>query len=411
MNHSLILSDFMPVQIGKMFNQQQLNHYFKYVFLKALTAHSRPLVAAGLDESLLGYHPQETYEQIRNMVDRYAIGPEFIGQRQVCIFDDVEQVVRSLETDNDMNLQLPSFLDVLDENPYGLSIKDRMKYFNKVAYKVFEKVYDNEENVPNDIVHVTCSGYASPSVAQQYAANRYWGDTNVTHSYQMGCYGAFPGIRIGGGIMAGSYFMNPVRKQRVDIVHTELLSIHLNLTEHTPANTVISSLFADGFIKYSLYSSESFPQDKAGLKILASHEVLIPESLDDMTWDICNHNFEMFLSKRVPVFIRGVIYNFVSDLCKKVGIDFATEKDDLIFAIHPGGPKIVEYIVNELKLKAEQASWAFDVLKKHGNMSSATVPHILNNILESDSVPKGKKIIAVAFGPGLTATSLLFEKI
>jgi len=83
----------------------------------------------------------------------------------------------------------------------------------------------------------------------------------------------------------------------------------------------------------------------------------------------------------------------------------------MYFAIHPGGPKIIDYVVNELGIPEFQAHWSYDVLRNHGNMSSATIPYILHNIVNDSAIQSGTKIIAMAFGPGLTATSLLLEKL
>jgi hypothetical protein len=63
----------------------------------------------------------------------------------------------------------------------------RMEWFkNKMGYVLtnFIQMLMPLEN----LVHVTCSGYSSPSVAQQAAISREWQTTQVTHSYQMGCY-------------------------------------------------------------------------------------------------------------------------------------------------------------------------------------------------------------------------------
>jgi predicted naringenin-chalcone synthase len=179
---------------------------------------------------------------------------------------------------------------------------------------------------------------------------------------------------------------------------------------------MICSLFADGFIGYSLYEEESFWNDKAvlekkGLRILASHEVIIPDSLEDMSWEIGEYNFLMTLSKRVPVFIRKNIKGFLTTLCYKVGLDLEEEKSKMHFAIHPGGPKIIDYVVNAIGITKKQASWSYDILYRHGNMSSATVPHIFNEIVNDSNITAGTKIVAMAFGPGLTATGLLLEKI
>jgi predicted naringenin-chalcone synthase len=286
-----------------------------------------------------------------------------------------------------------------------------MEWFkNKMGY-VFDEFYSDLNVAPENLVHVTCSGYSSPSVAQQAVINRNWETTQVTHSYQMGCYGAFPAIRTSSGLISAS-----LDNGRVDVVHTELLSAHLNLTEFSVANTMICSLFADGFIGYSLYEEGVFMNDpeileKKGLRILAAHEVIIPDSLEDMSWELGEYNFLMTLSKRVPVFIRKNIKSFLTVLCNKVGVDLEKEKENMHFAIHPGGPKIIDYVVAAVGISKHQARWSYDVLNRFGNMSSATVPHIFNEIVNDPTIASGTKVVAMAFGPGLTATGLLLEKI
>ena len=286
-----------------------------------------------------------------------------------------------------------------------------MEWFkNKMGF-VFDQFYSKNNSKPENLIHVTCSGYSSPSVAQEAVIERNWSSVQVTHSYHMGCYGAFPAIRTASSLIAAS-----LNNGRVDVVHTELLSAHLNLTEFSPANTMICSLFADGFIGYSLYEERSFMNDdavleKKGLRILASHELLIPDSLEDMSWDLGEYNFLMTLSKRVPVFIRKNIKSFLTTLCEKGDVDLEKQKSQMYFAIHPGGPKIIDYVVSEIGIADDQARWSYEVLRNHGNMSSATIPYILKNIIDDSSIKAGTKVIAMAFGPGLTATSLLLEKI
>jgi predicted naringenin-chalcone synthase len=286
-----------------------------------------------------------------------------------------------------------------------------MEWFKRKMGNVFDQFYTGVTVRPENLVHVTCSGYSSPSVAQEAVIKRKWETVQVTHSYHMGCYGAFPAIRTASSLITAS-----AKNGRADVVHTELLSAHLNLIEFSPANTMICSLFADGFIGYSLYEEESFFKDdsikeKKGLRILAFHEVIIPDSLEDMSWDLGEYNFLMTLSKRVPVFIRKNIKTFLTVLCLKGGIDLEEQKAMMHFAIHPGGPKIIDYVVNEIGLSKNQARWSYDVLFHHGNMSSATIPHIFNKIINDPTIESGTKVVAMAFGPGLTATGLLLEKV
>jgi len=52
-----------------------------------------------------------------------------------------------------------------------------------------------------------------------------------------------------------------------------------------------------------------------------------------------------------------------------------------------------------------------DILDQHGNMASATAPHMWQKIVETDAIPTGAKIVSVGFGPGLTVIGAVFEKI
>ena len=78
------------------------------------------------------------------------------------------------------------------------------------------------------------------------------------------------------------------------------------------------------------------------------------------------------------------------------------------FAIHPGGPKIIDAVQEALELSDKQTQESKKILFERGNMSSATLPHVWNEMLNSD-IPKGTKIISLAFGPGLTLFGSVFE--
>ena len=407
MKKNLILTDFKPVVISKKINQAKLNQYTKYLYWLSSVASVEQLAYAADND----YDVAETLELVSSTVDKYAVRQENIHQREILAFEDVSEFINTqMENTSYEDFPIPEYFRNIKEEQFGPKIGHRMEWFKKNTKKVFDEFYKGK-NAPEHLVHVSCSGYASPSVAQQAAIQRGWSETGVTHSYHMGCYGAFPGIRIASGVV-----QNTDNCGRVDIVHTELLSNHLNLLECTPENTVICSLFADGFIGYSMYDETTFrlsrsAADQVGYRIASSHEMIIPDSLQDMTWDLSEYTFLMTLSRRVPLLIRKNITQFVTQLCLKAGIDFEKEKDNLLYAIHPGGPRIIDYIIDELGVQNEQAKWSHEVLRNNGNMSSATIPHILDKMMRSEEIPSGKKVIAMAFGPGLTATGLVLEKI
>jgi predicted naringenin-chalcone synthase len=397
----IIISNFHPIQVCKLIDQAKLNQYTKFLYY-----HFQNLALQH------GFHEPVSFDSISDQVDKYSVSTEGISSRQCIIFEEVEDFIDKIfEVTSPNDYHFPEGFEVVGGHSSGPKIEIRMEWFKNKMRFVFDHFYEKNTSKPENLIHVTCSGYSSPSVAQEAVIGRKWEDVQVTHSYHMGCYGAFPAIRTASSLICAS-----ANNGRSDVVHTELLSSHLNLIEFSPANTMICSLFADGFIGYSLYEEESFFKDEAikekkGLRILASHEVIIPDSLEDMSWDLGEYNFLMTLSKRVPVFIRKNIKSFLTILCQKGNVDLEMQKSEMHFAIHPGGPKIIDYVVGELGLLQEQASWSYEVLKRHGNMSSATIPHIFDKIINDPNIESGKKVVAMAFGPGLTATGLLLEKI
>ncbi|MBA0884702.1 3-oxoacyl-[acyl-carrier-protein] synthase III C-terminal domain-containing protein [Flavobacterium undicola] len=405
---SIILSNFHPILVGKLFEQEKLNQYTKFLYYHFQNIQKLESVGSSdkIEDELVGF------EFISDQVDKYAVSSESINKRQIIVFEGVKDFIENImKVTSPLDYHFPDGFEVKEGKSFGPKIEVRMEWFKTKMGYVFDQFYSKTETKPENLIHVTCSGYSSPSVAQEAVIERNWNTVQVTHSYHMGCYGAFPAIRTASSLISAS-----LNNGRADVVHTELLSAHLNLTEFSPANTMICSLFADGFIGYSLYEEKSFMSDdsikeKKGLRILASHEVIIPDSLEDMSWDLGEYNFLMTLSKRVPVFIRKNIKSFLTTLCEKSGVNLEEQKSKMYFAIHPGGPKIIDYVVSEIGISNDQARWSYEVLRQHGNMSSATIPYILGEIIDDSTIKSGTKVVAMAFGPGLTATALLLEKI
>jgi predicted naringenin-chalcone synthase len=222
----------------------------------------------------------------------------------------------------------------------------------------------------------------------------------VTHLYHMGCYAALPAIRSArSSLIDGSL--------KADVVHTELCSYHLDKNNVTAEQIVMNTLFADGAIKYSVVN-QSDPQTRA-LEIITLKEVLVPYSENEMTWKLGAHGFMMTLTRNVPLLLAREIEQYMRNLFLKAGFDFDRDKNDFLFAIHPGGPKIIELVQKVLKLYESQVSHSKKILFQRGNMSSATLPHIWNEILNDEQTPSGKPVVTVAFGPGLTMTGAIFK--
>lgn len=399
-----VLANFTPAQMAEPARQRISLEVSAYAFAKA-----HCVIHDISDKD--GF--REVHKRVREKFDKYALSPAQIKRRQLVFFprmEDIRFVNGEFEIAEPESEHLQLFRSKLD--PKGVDLETRHESYSIVVEQCLAKLYGDVTDPPDDVIHVTCSGYVAPSPVEAMVARKEWFETTVTHSYHMGCYGAFPAIKMAHGFLASSCFAATRLKKRVDIVHTELLSLHRDFMDMRAENIITMSLFSDGFIKYSVFSEEFLrEQGLQGLRILAFDEHLLPDSLDDMTWVPGSHQFHMTLTMMVPVIIKRHIRSFVDLLLKRIGMDFERQKDALIFAIHPGGPKIIEHIQAELGLRDDQVAFSKEVFLENGNMSSATIPYVLKAILDEKAVAVGTRIVSVAFGPGLTVTGLVLEKI
>lgn len=398
-----LLVDFQPAQVSKPVSQKVALQISAFGLARGYCKQNG---IASMDGML------RVLQEMRGKFEKYGVSSNLIKRRQLVLFPRLRDMRISggelvLSKPEHEHLQL--FAD--QDDTKGLDLKQRHASYGKIVGDCLEDMYADAPEAPDDLIHVTCSGYLAPSPVERMVARREWFDTTVTHSYHMGCYGAFPAIRMAHGFLASSRAGTARPKSRVDIVHTELLSGHHNIEDSGIENIITMTLFADGFVKYSLCTEEHAREHGLrGLRVLAYEEHLLPDSADDMTWVPAAHQFQMTLSVMVPVVIKRHVRAFVTKLLRGVGIDFERERARLMFAIHPGGPKIVEHVQEELGLDPDQVAISREVFREHGNMSSATVPHILKGILEEKAVRSGTPVVCLGFGPGLTVTGLVVEK-
>jgi len=292
-------------------------------------------------------------------------------------------------------------------SPRGAGSAARAQLFAEIVADYFEREFADESDAPSELVHVTCTGYVAPSGAQRLVARKNWGAlTHVTHAYHMGCYAAFPALCIGAGHLAvAASFGATARSPRVEIVHTELCTLHLDPSDHTAEQCVVQSLFGDGFIRYSLSEASS----GHGFELLTMREQIVPDSASAMSWSIGDFGMRMTLQRDVPERIAGVLRPFVCELFERAGLPLSG-LGHAVVAVHPGGPKIIDRVEEVLELRPNQTQTSRIVLFEHGNMSSATLPHVWHRLLADEGVRPGTLVLSLAFGPGLSVCGGLFRK-
>lgn len=339
--------------------------------------------------------------RFRKILGRCACGPSKIGTRGSVTTEIGRRDFDALE-----------LYDVL-RHPHGRGAGVRAQLYAETVNAYFEGEYAQVAHAPSDIIHVTCTGYVSPNGAQRLVASRGWGaTTRVTNAYHMGCYAAFPAVRMAAGLAATRVDVGLAAASRVDIVHTELCSLHLDPSNHAIEQLVVQSLFADGFIRYSLRDGPARGEGAQGavLRVLAMDERILPDSADSMSWTESEWGMQMTLARDVPARVASSLREFVLDLYRKAGMDAAAELGRTVFAVHPGGPKIIDGVRDVLELSDAQVATSRQVLFDHGNMSSATLPHIWMRLVDDEAVRPGTTIVSLAFGPGLTVCGGVFRK-
>lgn len=324
---------------------------------------------------------EDKEEQFLLLLEKVGLGPGKIEKRGVHCSDFLQNNWDEMD------------IFCLNTSKQGAGLEKKMAFFQRAVEEIFSSFY-LEKKLPENLIHVTCTGYCAPNGGQVLVSKRKE-KTTITSAYHMGCYASLPAIRIASGFLGA------------DIIHTEICSIHMNPGLHTLSEFVIESLFADGFIKYSLTQLKE--DGEPSFKVLALLEEIIPDSLEDMSWTCHDTAFFMTLSKDIPGKIAKQLPLYLQNLLAKAELP-DSYLQEAIFAIHPGGLKIIEQIASHLHLAPWQIAHSHDILKTCGNMSSATLPHVWEKILKDREVSANTLVISLAFGPGLTISGAIFQK-
>lgn len=144
--------------------------------------------------------------------------------------------------------------------------------------------------------------------------------------------------------------------------------------------------------------------EPGGFAISRFHAASIPDSGELITRNIGDSGFEMVLSGKVPGALRKALPRSLDEILGDTPPELIR-----LWAVHPGGRSILDAVQQALSLPETALSASRDVLHRFGNMSSATVMFVLEQMLESGK--PGELGCAMAFGPGVVAETMLFERV
>ncbi len=283
----------------------------------------------------------------------------------------------------------------LDEGP---STEDRMALYKKeapiLAIEAARNALCDAEMTPQNIrylVTVSCTGFSAPGFDIELIKTiGLSSDVNRTHIGFMGCHGFFNALRVAQALAA---------EGNVLVVSVELCSIHVAYGSD-PGRMVANALFADG-ASAAIVSRQKRKPSNWRLQATASY--LFPNSQDLMGWEIGNHGFRMHLSPEIPKVIESSLKPFIIDWLKKNHLSLSKIRS---WAVHPGGPRILDAVELALGLKTADLVSSRHILTQYGNMSSATILYIVDELIKRKyQMP----CLAMGFGPGLNLELALFE--
>lgn len=262
-----------------------------------------------------------------------------------------------------------------------------------LAIRAIERLeLDGDKRKISHLVVTTCTGFSAPGVDLEIvAACGLSPSVERTIIGFMGCYAAINGLKL------ARHIVRSEPEAQVLVVSIELCTLHLRETRDME-KLLSFCLWGDGCAA-ALVTAEP-----TGIRLDSFTSLLAADTRDLMSWSVRDDGFDMVLSGQVPRAIEDTLRDHVGSVLKGgaiSGID--------LWAVHPGGRSVLDAVERALSLAPEALDTSRAVLRDTGNMSSATVMFVLERMLAERST--GLKGCAMAFGPGLTAETALFETI
>ena len=273
----------------------------------------------------------------------------------------------------------------------------RMRFFEThaptLAAEAVERLLtvDDRRRVSHLLI-TCCTGLSSPGLDMELIERCGLSGSveRVTLGF-MGCYAAINALKLARHIVRSD------ASARILIVNLELCTVHLK--ETTDLEQILSFLLWGDGCAASLVTSEP-----GGVELDSFNAVLAANTRELMTWNIRDSGFDMILSGQVPTAVHDAVRDHAESI-----LDGAPASSIDLWGVHPGGRSILDAVERALDLGPAALDTSREVLRRFGNMSSATVMFVLESLLRR--APAGAVGCAMAFGPGLVAETMRFHAV
>lgn len=242
------------------------------------------------------------------------------------------------------------------------------------------------------------TGISSPSI-DALLINRMGLSPNIRRVpiFGLGC------VAGAAGIARAADYVRAYPSQAAALVSVELCSLTIQRDDLSVANLISSGLFADGSAAVIVTGDEI---NATGPEILATRSIFYPDTEEMMGWKVTEKGFRITLSPEVPVLIRENLGHDVDAFLADHGHN---RRDIGSWVLHTGGPKVLEATADALDLHDGQLNASWDCLKRVGNLSSASVLVVLEDVMRNRRPEPGTLGVLAAMGPGFCSELLLLK--
>ncbi|WP_435202053.1 type III polyketide synthase [Janibacter sp. GS2] len=247
------------------------------------------------------------------------------------------------------------------------------------------------------IISTTVTGLAVPSLDSRIAAVvGLRPDVKRVPLFGLGCVAGAAGVARLHDYLAGHPGSVAV------LVAVELCSLTVQRDDLSLANIVASGLFADGA---AAVVAGGGSRDGA-IEVLDSRSRLYPDSERTMGFDVGSGGLRIVLDAQVPVIVGRHIRGDVDGFLEGHGL---SRSDIEWWVCHPGGPKVIDALRDALELEDHDLALTRQSLSQIGNLSSASVLHVLADTLSERPPRPGSYGMLMAMGPGFCSELVLLR--